>query len=61
MLLIVAIVDASRRYAWITLLAALALTGAGLFYTAHHLRMDTNTDNLFAKNLPWRQAAIREN
>lgn len=59
--LIIAIVDASRRYAWFTLLAALALAGLGLFYTAHHLRMDTNTDNLFARNLPWRQAAIREN
>jgi hypothetical protein len=59
--LIVGIVSAARRAAWPTIFAALLLAGAGLNYAAHHLRMDTDTDNLFASSLPWRQAAIREN
>ena len=31
-----------------------------LTYAAHHLRIDTDTNDLFARSLPWRQAQIRE-
>ncbi len=60
MRLIVGVVRAARRHAWFTVIGALVLTAAGLVYTAGHLRIDTNTDNLFADSLPWRQAQIRE-
>ncbi len=38
----------------------LALAAAGLTYSARNLRIDTDTNNLFARSLPWRQAEIRE-
>jgi hopanoid biosynthesis associated RND transporter like protein HpnN len=58
--LIVAIVAASRRRAVLVVLAALLLAAAGMAYTKGHLRIDTDTNNLFAKTLPWRQAQIAE-
>jgi hopanoid biosynthesis associated RND transporter like protein HpnN len=58
---IIAIVTGSRRHAWVTVILSLALAFWGLSYTAHHLRIDTDTNDLFAKNLPWRQADLREN
>ncbi len=58
---IVAIVSAARRHAWATIGVFLLLAAAGLYYTSGHLRVDTNTDDLFAKTLPWRQAALAEN
>ena len=59
--LIVAIVAVSRRHAALTVLVALLLGAAGLFFTTRHLRIDTDTDRLFASSLPWRQAQIAEN
>ncbi len=56
----IAIVSASARHAWLTILFLLLLAAAGLTYTAGHLRIDTDTDDLFAKNLPWRQSALAE-
>ncbi len=58
--LIVLIVGTARRFAWPTVIALLALAVAGLVYTKHHLRMDSDTDDLFARSLPWRQAQIQE-
>ena len=58
---IIEAVNAARRHAWAVVVAALVLAGAGLVYAAHHLSVDTDTNNLFAKSLPWRQAAIQEN
>jgi hypothetical protein len=58
--MIVLIVGTARRFAWPTVVALLALAVLGLVYTKHHLRMDSNTDDLFAQSLPWRQAQIRE-
>ena len=58
--LIVLIVATARRFAWLTVFALLALAVAGLVYTTHHLRMDSDTDDLFARSLPWRQAQIQE-
>jgi hopanoid biosynthesis associated RND transporter like protein HpnN len=58
---IIAIVAAVRRHAVLVILAFLLLAGAGLHYTAGHLSVDTDTNKLFAENLPWRQAQIQEN
>jgi hopanoid biosynthesis associated RND transporter like protein HpnN len=58
--LIVGIVGGSRRFAPFVVLAALALAAAGLAFTAAHLRIDTDTNHLFAQDLPWRQAQIAE-
>lgn len=58
--LIVAIVAACRRHAALTVLATLLLAAAGLLFTARHLRIDTDTNRLFASSLPWRQAQIAE-
>jgi len=59
--LIIGTVSAARRHAWRTVLTCLVLAVLGLFYSAHHLRMDTDTNDLFARTLPWRQAQIQEN
>lgn len=61
MKIIIAIVAAARRHAALVILGFVLLAGAGLHYTAGHLSIDTDTDHLFAANLPWRQAEIREN
>ncbi len=57
---IVVIVSAARRRAWFTIIVSVLLGVAGMSYAARNLRIDTNTDDLFARSLPWRQAAIRE-
>ncbi|OYV52185.1 MAG: RND transporter [Acidocella sp. 20-58-15] len=60
MSLIVGIVGASqRRAAWVVVVA-LILAALGLNYCTHHLSVDTDTSNLFAANLPWRQAQMAE-
>lgn len=58
--MIVRIAGASQRRAWLVVVAALLLAGLGLWYSAGHLSVDTDTNNLFAKTLPWRQAAMAE-
>jgi hopanoid biosynthesis associated RND transporter like protein HpnN len=58
--LIVRIAGASQRRAgWVTV-AALLLAALGLWYSVVHLGVDTDTNDLFAKSLPWRQAQIAE-
>ncbi len=57
---IVATVSLSRRFAWPVLAFAIVLLAAGLAYTSHHLGIDTDTNDLFAKTLPWRQAQMHE-
>lgn len=61
MSLIVGIVNLARRHAVLCVLLFLAAGLSGLAYTAKNLRMDTDTDHLFASSLPWRQAQIQEN
>src|SRR5262245_27680200 len=57
--LVSAIVRVSSRYAWIVVLLALALAGAGAAYAVLHFRMDTNSDNLVSPLAPWRQEVAR--
>ncbi|GLQ49501.1 MMPL family transporter [Dyella flava] len=56
--LIVRFVRFCRRYAVLVVLFYFALAGCSIWLAAHRLSVDTNTDNLFAKTLPWRQDAM---
>ncbi|QAU25384.1 RND transporter [Dyella sp. M7H15-1] len=47
-----------RRFAVYVVLFYVILAGACIWLAAHRLSVDTNTDNLFAKTLPWRQHAM---
>lgn len=53
--LIVRIVDACRAHARAVLIAAILATGFFGWYTATHLAMNTDTDDLIASDTPWRQ------
>ncbi len=46
-----------RRAGW-TLLAAMLLSGGLLYYTIHHIAIDTNTLEMLDASLPFRQAKI---
>jgi len=39
---------------------ALLIGALGIFYSAKHLSVDSDTDHLFAASLPWRQAQIAD-
>ncbi|GLQ47052.1 hypothetical protein GCM10007862_21030 [Dyella lipolytica] len=56
--LIVRLVQLCRRYAVLVVLLFFALAGISIWEAAGHLSVDTNTDNLFARTLPWRQHAL---
>ncbi len=58
--LIVRIAGASQRRAGLVVAGALLLAALGLWYAAVHLGVDTDTNDLFAKSLPWRQMQIAE-
>lgn len=58
--LITRLVSTASRHAIAFVVLGIVLAGLGLTYAALHLKIDTDTDNLFAKNLPWRQAQIQE-
>jgi uncharacterized protein len=53
---VVRLVDACRRHARLVALVFLALTLGCLAYTAHGIRMDTDTDTLLSAELPWKKA-----
>jgi hypothetical protein len=55
---IVRLVQFCRRYAVLVVLCFFALAGISIWVAAHRLSVDTNTDNLFASTLPWRQNAM---
>ena len=56
--LLARLVDLCRRHAALVVaLAVLVAVFAGVF-AAGHLGIDTDTDNMFAPSLPWRQRAI---
>ncbi|QRN55754.1 MMPL family transporter [Dyella caseinilytica] len=54
----VRLVQFCRRFAVYVVLFYVVMAGAGIWLAAHRLSVDTNTDNLFAKTLPWRQHAM---
>jgi uncharacterized protein len=53
---LVALVAASRRFAWPLFLLALAGTFATGFYVARNARIDTDTSEVLSRDLPFRQA-----
>jgi hypothetical protein len=55
--LLVGSVDLCRRNALRVVLAGALLAIFGVWYAAAHLRINTDTDQMFAASLPWRQRA----
>ncbi len=56
--LLARVVDHSRRRAWLVLLLGIGLTGLCGWLAASRLGISTNTDQMFAASLPWRQRQI---
>ncbi len=56
--LLVGLVDYCRRHGCSSSLGGLALAGFAGVYAAHHLGISTDTDEMFARSLPWRQRAL---
>ena len=59
MTLVEKIVAACCHRAILTILAGLLLTLGALWYTADHFAMDTNSETLISRKLPWRQKEAR--
>ncbi|MGD0431237.1 MAG: MMPL family transporter [Acetobacteraceae bacterium] len=59
--LLAGLVDASRRYALLVMVAALLLAVLAGVVAATHLGVSTDTDQMFSANLPWRRNAIEMN
>jgi uncharacterized protein len=56
--LLVGLVDYCRRHGLLVVVGGLALAGFAGVYAAHHLGISTDTDEMFAQTLPWRQRAL---
>ncbi len=56
--LLVGLVDYCRRHGLLVVLGGLALAGFAGVYAAHNLGISTDTDEMFARSLPWRQRAL---
>jgi uncharacterized protein len=56
--LLVGLVDYCRRHGLLVVLGGLALAGFAGVYTGDHLGISTDTDEMFAQSLPWRQRAL---
>ena len=54
--LIVALVTASRRFAWLVVGAGVLLTAAASWYTVGNIGIDTDTNRMLSPELPWRKA-----
>ncbi len=59
--LLVGLADLSRRNALAVVLACVALAAFSTWMATHGLGISTDTDQMFAKSLPWRQRAIQFN
>ncbi len=55
---LVGLVDRSRRHAWFVVVVGMLLAGASGLYASQHLGINTDTDQMFAATLPWRQHAM---
>jgi hopanoid biosynthesis associated RND transporter like protein HpnN len=56
--LLVGLVDFSRRHALSVMLAGILLAAFSGWFAATHLGVSTDTDQMFAESLPWRQRAM---
>lgn len=43
------------RWRWAVLFLVLSLTGAGVYFATTRFAIDTNTENLFSPDIPWRR------
>ena len=59
--LLAGLVDASRRHATAVVLAGVLLAAFSAWFAADHLGVSTDTDQMFAENLPWRQREAEMN
>ncbi|HEY6433863.1 MAG TPA: MMPL family transporter, partial [Acetobacteraceae bacterium] len=59
--LLVGLADFSRRNALAVVLASVLLAAFSAWVAMHGLGINTDTDQMFSQNLPWRQRAIRFN
>jgi hopanoid biosynthesis associated RND transporter like protein HpnN len=59
--LLAGLVDFSRRHALYVLLGGVLLAAFAGWFAAGHLGVSTDTDQLFAESLPWRQRVIEMN
>jgi hopanoid biosynthesis associated RND transporter like protein HpnN len=55
--LLVVVVDFCRRRAWAVAVAGVLLVFVSAWYASGHLGITTDTDEMFAPSLPWRQRA----
>ncbi len=56
--LLAGLVDFCRRHGLLVFAGGLALAGFAGVYAVHHLGISTDTDEMFAQSLPWRQQAL---
>ncbi|TFW56719.1 hopanoid biosynthesis-associated RND transporter HpnN [Bradyrhizobium sp. MOS001] len=54
---IVRTVDFCARRAWLVVAYSVLLAAASLYYSATHFSIDTDTEKLISRDLPWRQRA----
>ena len=59
--LLVGLADFSRRNALAVVLACVVLAAFSTWVATHGLGISTDTDQMFSKNLPWRQRSIQFN
>ncbi len=59
--LLIGLADLSRRYSAIVIAAALALSGAALYYTVTHFAISTNMSRMLSQDLPFERAQVRFN
>ena len=57
--LLVAIVAASTRRAWLVVVLAAVCAASAILYTVRHIAIDTNTARLLSSDLPWRKQAAK--
>ncbi len=56
--LLAGLVDCCRRHGLLVVLVGLGVAAFAGLYAADHLGISTDTDEMFAKSLPWRQRAL---
>jgi len=56
--LLAGLVDFCQRHGLLVVFGGIALAGFAGLYAGHHLGISTDTDEMFARSLPWRQKAL---
>ena len=57
--LIVGLVTACARFAWVVVVASLIVSAGATYYAAEHFAITTDTSKLISPKLPWRQREIQ--